>query len=204
MLPSPLFIIGIAGGTASGKTTLAELLLKHSAPGSTSAIYVDSYYRAQDDKPLRERALLNYDHPDSLDFDYLLQHLEELKKGCSVTVPEYDYTQYTRSNRGVLVTPSKLLIVEGILSLHPPELRKTYDLKIYVETPDQLRFARRLERDIRERGRSRESVLKQWNETVHPMHTAYCEPTKLFADMVLDGEALNEEIVKNILSRACG
>ena len=197
---SPLFV-GIAGGTASGKSTLAAQLVAASSSGYISILLVDSYYRAQDSLPLEQRKKVNYDHPDAFEFDLLTAHLASLADGQRVAVPVYDYTIHTRASQAQELQPAPVIIVEGILSLYPASVRAYCDLKLFVDAPSQLRLQRRLERDTRERGRTRESVLSQWETTVDPMHCLFCEPTRSFADQIIDGSGWDDRLIQNLLER---
>ena len=180
------YIIGIAGGSGSGKSTFAQRL-KAAFPEDVSLISCDNYYLPHDDIPLAERALLNYDAPEALEFDLMVRHLEELKKGQPAQCPVYDFTQHTRSNRMTQILPRPIILIDGILIFHDPDLRSCMDLKIYVETDADERILRRARRDIMERGRDLDSVIHQYLTTVKPMHNTYVNPTKVFADVILNG-----------------
>lgn len=201
------FFVGIAGGTASGKSTLAQQLLELSPKGTTSVLLVDSYYRAQDHLSMEERAKTNYDHPNSFEFDLLAKHINQLKAGHNAEIPIYDYSTHTRSSKVNLMRPTPIVIVEGILALYPQNLRETYSLSLFVEAPAQTRLERRIKRDVRERGRTQESVLSQWQNTVQPMHDQFCEPTKTYAQEIISGlevgnktaEILLDKIMKAVL-----
>lgn len=178
-------IIGIAGGTGSGKSTFTNRL-KRAFGDAITVIYHDNYYKPHDDLTLEERRTINYDHPDALDTDLLVHHLEELRAGRAVDCPTYDFTQHTCAKKTVAIQPSRVIIVEGILILQDARLRDLFDIKIYVEADADERILRRVARDIRERGRSLESVIDQYLTTVKPMHYLYVEPTKTFADLILN------------------
>lgn len=178
-------IIGIAGGTGSGKSTFTNRL-KRAFGDAITVIYHDNYYKPHDDLTLEERRTINYDHPDALDTDLLVRHLEELRAGRAVDCPTYDFTQHTRAKKTVAIQPSRVIIVEGILIFQDARLRDLFDIKIYVEADADERILRRVARDIRERGRSLESVINQYLTTVKPMHYLYVEPTKTFADLILN------------------
>lgn len=179
---NPLFI-GIAGGSGSGKTTIAEAVTA-AIPGVT-IIQHDSYYRHLPDMSLEDRAKVNYDHPASLETELLVAHLQALRAGVGFHRPVYDFTLHLRSEDTVQVEPAPVLIVEGILVLSEPGLRSMFDLKIFVDTDSDIRLGRRLERDIAERGRSVTSVLEQYFQTVRPMHIEFVEPSKRHADMII-------------------
>ena len=177
-------IIGIAGGTGSGKTTLTRHLKDHFGPDVT-VIGHDSYYKRQDGKTYEERALQNYDHPDAFDTDLLIQHLRELKEGRPIQCPVYSYVDHNRTDRTTEIFPTKVLIVEGILIFQDPVLREMFDIKIFVETDADERILRRCLRDVEERGRTLRSVVTQYLTTVKPMHEQYVEPSRKFADIVV-------------------
>jgi uridine kinase len=180
------YIIGIAGGSGSGKSTFA-MKLKEAFPEQISLISCDNYYLPHDDLPLEERALLNYDAPEALEFDLMVRHLEELKNGQTALCPVYDFTKHTRSERVTEIKPRPIILIDGILIFHDPALRECMDLKIYVETGADERILRRARRDMMERGRDLDSVIQQYLSTVKPMHNTYVKPTKVFADVILNG-----------------
>ena len=180
------YIIGIAGGSGSGKSTFAGRL-KAAFPDQVSLISCDNYYLPHDDLPLEERALLNYDAPEALEFNLMVRHLEQLKNGQSVLCPVYDFTRHTRSDRFTEIQPRPIILIDGILIFHDPALRACMDLKIYVETDADERILRRARRDMLERGRDLDSVIHQYLSTVKPMHNTYVNPTKEFADVILNG-----------------
>lgn len=180
------YIIGIAGGSGSGKSTFAQRI-KEAFPDQVSLISCDNYYLPHDELTLEERADLNYDAPYSLEFDLMVCHLEALKSGQAVQCPVYDFTRHTRSNAVTEIAPRPIILIDGILIFHDPALRACMDLKIYVETDADERILRRARRDMRERGRDLDSVIQQYLATVKPMHNAYVEPTKVFADIILNG-----------------
>lgn len=180
------YIIGIAGGSGSGKSTFAQRI-KEAFPDQVSLISCDNYYLPHDELTLEERANLNYDAPYSLEFDLMVCHLEALKSGQAVQCPVYDFTRHTRSNAVTEIAPRPIILIDGILIFHDPALRACMDLKIYVETDADERILRRARRDMRERGRDLDSVIQQYLATVKPMHNAYVEPTKVFADVILNG-----------------
>ena len=180
------YIIGIAGGSGSGKSTFARRL-KEAFPDHVSLISCDNYYLPHDDLPLEKRAQLNYDAPEALEFDLMVRHLEALKNGHSALCPVYDFTRHTRSSAVTEIEPRPIILIDGILIFHDPALRACMDLKIYVETDADERILRRARRDIRDRGRDLDSVIHQYLSTVKPMHNTYVEPTKVFADIILNG-----------------
>lgn len=179
-------IIGIAGGTASGKSTLAKKIYdKSSNYGSVALIKIDDYYKVLDHLTLEEREKVNYDHPSSLDIDFFISQLNELKNGKAIEKPIYDFSAHNRSSETVIINPSNVIIVEGILIFAIPELLKMFDMKIFVDTPDDIRFIRRLKRDMEARGRDVESVINQYLTTVRPMHHIFVEPSKQYADIIV-------------------
>ncbi|PWT29029.1 MULTISPECIES: uridine kinase [Butyrivibrio] len=179
------FIIGIAGGTGSGKSTFTNRL-KHIFKDQVTVLYYDNYYRAHDDLPFEERKKINYDHPDAFETDLLLEHLKMLKAGKSIECPVYDYTQHNRSNEVTVVNPSNIILLEGILVLADERLRDQMDIKIFVEADADERILRRVVRDVKERGRDIDNIVDQYLTTVKPMHYLYVEPTKMYADIVIN------------------
>ena len=178
-------IIGIAGGTGSGKSTFTNRL-KEAFHEDVAVLYHDNYYRAQDDIPFEERKKVNYDHPDAFETELLLKQLEELKAGRSIRCPVYDYSQHNRSNQVVVVEPRRVILLEGILVLADEKLRNFLDIKVYVEADADERILRRVIRDVKERGRDIEGVAQQYLTTVKPMHYLYVEPTRAQADIVIN------------------
>ena len=180
------YIIGIAGGSGSGKSTFAQRL-KEAFPDQVALISCDNYYLPHDELSLEERAELNYDAPEALEFDLMVRHLEQLRNGEAAQCPVYDFTRHTRSDAVTEVLPRPVILIDGILIFHDPALRACMDLKIYVETDADERILRRARRDMRDRGRDLDSVIHQYLSTVKPMHNTYVEPTKVFADIILNG-----------------
>ena len=178
-------VIGIAGGTGSGKSTFTNRL-KEQFGDKIAVIYYDNYYRAQDDVPFEERKKVNYDSPDSLETDLMISHLRALKEGKTIECPTYDYTVHNRSKETVVIEPRKVIIVEGILALENEELRNLIDIKVFVEADTDERILRRVVRDVKERGRDVEDIARQYLTTVKPMHYVYVEPTKYLADLVIN------------------
>ncbi len=192
------YIIGIAGGSGSGKSTFAGRL-KQAFPEQISLISCDNYYLPHDELPLEQRAHLNYDAPEALEFDLMVQHLEKLKNGKIALCPVYDFTKHTRSDKVTKIEPRPIILIDGILIFHDVALRECMDLKIYVETDADERILRRAKRDMQERGRDLDSVIDQYLTTVKPMHNTYVNPTKVYADIILNG-GKNEQafnLVKN-------
>lgn len=179
-------IIGIAGGSGSGKSTFARAV-QRSYPDQILRIACDNYYRAHDDLSLEEREKLNYDAPDALDFSLLCKHLQQLKAGQAIDCPVYDFSLHTRSEQTLHIEPKPVILVDGILLFSDPEVRRLLDLKIFVETDADERILRRTKRDVLERGRTLESVIQQYLSTVKPMHNLYVEPARIFADLIING-----------------
>lgn len=179
-------LIGIAGGTGSGKTTLTRHLKEHFGPEVT-VIGHDNYYKRQDGKTLEERAKVNYDHPAAFDTELLIEHLKELKEGRPIRCPVYSYVEHNRTEETREILPTKVIIVEGILIFQNPTLRDMFDIKIFVETDADVRILRRALRDVEERGRTLQSVVTQYLTTVKPMHEQYVEPSRKFADIIVGG-----------------
>ena len=176
--------IGIAGGTGSGKTTITKKLVQRFG-GDVSVIYHDNYYKAHHNMPYEERAKLNYDHPDSFDTDILIEDLKQLRAGHSIKCPVYDYSIHDRTDRTITVKPARVIIVEGILIFQSRELCDLMDIKIFVDTDADVRILRRIVRDVRDRGRSLDSVVNQYLTTVKPMHEQYVEPSRKYADIIV-------------------
>ena len=181
-----VYVIGIAGGSGSGKSTFAARL-REQFPDSVALISCDNYYRAHDDIPLEERRLLNYDAPEALEFDLMVSHLRALKRGEAVDCPVYDFALHNRSDKILRIDPRPVIIVDGILILSDPALRETFDLRIYVETDADERILRRARRDMEVRGRKIDDIMAQYLTTVKPMHEQYVEPSKKHADLILNG-----------------
>jgi uridine kinase len=199
--PHRPYLIGVAGGSNSGKTTIATRLAEMIGSERLSLIKLDSYYVERSDEPLEQRAAANYDHPDAFDWDLLNDHLAALTAGASVQVPVYDYTTHARSDRFETVPAARVVVVEGILVLWEPRLRERFDLKIFVDTPADLRIIRRLRRDVAERGRSPEGILEQYLTTVRPSHERFIEPSKRHADVIVPEGGLNRPAIEVLLAR---
>jgi uridine kinase len=179
------FVIGVAGGSGSGKTTVVRRIVDSLGPEHVTLLDHDRYYRDRNDLRLEERAALNYDHPDALETDLLVQHVRQLKSGQAVDVPQYDFTRHARLSETETFQPRKALIVEGILVFTDPALRDLMDIKVFVDTDSDTRFIRRLQRDVAERGRTMVSVIDQYQSTVKPMHLEFVEPSKRYADVIV-------------------
>jgi len=194
-------IIGIAGGTGSGKTTVARAIYDRVGSDRIEWISHDSYYRNFEGLSAGEKHHINFDHPDSLETELLARHLDVLAKGSAVEVPIYDFTTHSRKDERQRVEPRRVVIVEGILVLAEPELRKRIDIKLFVDTPADIRFMRRLVRDIKLRGRSMESVIEQYTTTVRPMHEEFVEPSKRYADLIIPEGGENLVAIDAIIAR---
>jgi uridine kinase len=178
-------IIGICGGTGSGKTTVANRILESVSRDEVIFLQQDSYYRNLDQMPLDYRRKVNFDHPDAIDNELLVEHLRELKAGRAVELPVYDFKTHTRRPETLRTEPRPIIIIEGILVFNEERLRDEMDIKVFVDTPDDIRFIRRLRRDVAERGRTAESVIEQYLATVRPMHMQFVEPSKRHADVII-------------------
>jgi len=194
-------IIGIAGGTGSGKTTVARSIYDRVGPDRIEWISHDAYYRDFNGLDPESRHDINFDHPDSLETELMARHLDALAQGFSVEIPIYDFTTHSRKKESKRVEPRKVIIVEGILVLAEPELRKRIDIKLFVDTPPDIRFMRRLVRDIQSRGRSLDSVVHQYLATVRPMHEEFVEPSKRHADLIIPEGGENQVALDAIISR---
>jgi uridine kinase len=179
------FVIGVAGGSGSGKTTVVRRIVDSLGPEQVTLLDHDRYYRDRNDLRLEERAALNYDHPDALETDLLVQHVRELKSGKPVNVPQYDFTRHARLSETEMFQPRRALIVEGILVFTDAALRALMDIKVFVDTDSDTRFIRRLQRDVAQRGRTMDSVIDQYQNTVKPMHLEFVEPSKRYADVII-------------------
>jgi uridine kinase len=197
---SPL-VIAIAGGSGSGKTTVATEILKRVGSHRIAYLPHDAYYRDLKDLPPAQRELVNFDHPNSLETPLMIEHIKKLKNWEAIELPVYDFTNHTRTNRTIHVEPQRVILVEGILIFAEPALRELFDVKIFVDTDPDLRFIRRLERDIRERGRTTESVIRQYLNTVRPMHMDFVEPSKRYADVIIPEGGFNTVALDMVISR---
>jgi uridine kinase len=193
-------VIGVAGGSGSGKTTVVRRIVDSLGPEQVTVLDHDRYYRDRNDLRLEERAALNYDHPDALETDFMVRHVHELKAGRAVDVPVYDFARYARLASTQTVQPRRALIVEGILIFVDAALRALMDIKVFVDTDDDTRFIRRLQRDVAERGRTMESVIEQYQSTVKPMHLEFVEPSKRYADIIVPQGGHNAVAVDLLLT----
>lgn len=204
MQPRPTFrpplVMGIAGGSGSGKSTIARAVLEALPPGSGVMLQQDHYYRSQAHLPETERESVNYDHPDALEIDLLMQHLDALRAGLSIQRPTYDFTTHDRVKDAVLVEPASIIVVEGILVLADERLRSRFEVKLYVDTDPDIRVMRRIRRDLEHRGRTFGQIRKQYYESVRPMHLAFVEPSKRFADIVIPEGGQNQVALDFLLS----
>lgn len=197
-----MLIIGIAGGTGSGKTTVVNQIIEELKNEEVDIISQDSYYKDISHLAYEERVKINFDHPQSIDFDLLVQHLKSLKSGNSIQQPVYSFKEHNRTTATLKIKPRKVVIVEGILILTHPEMRELFDIKIYVHADSDERLIRRLKRDISERGRNLEEVLWRYKTTLKPMHQQFIEPTKEFADIIIPNNRYNTvavDIVQTII-----
>lgn len=179
------FVIGVAGGSGSGKSTVTREVLASIGPEMAAVVMQDDYYLDQTPLSPEERCKTNYDHPDAFDWPLMMRHVQALRRGEAIEMPVYDFSAHNRSSRTIMVKPAPVIVIEGLFALYDPRLCKMMSLKVFVDTASDVRFIRRLQRDITERGRSTESVIQQYLETVRPMHKQFIEPTKRNADVIL-------------------
>ena len=192
-------VIGVAGGTGSGKSTLVKSLQEAFKNDDVATICHDFYYKAHPELSYEERTKLNYDHPAAFDTDMLVEHIRQLKEGKNVECPVYSFVEHNRTTETLPVAPSKVIIIDGILIFENEELRDMMDIKVYVDTDADLRLARRILRDVRERGRSMESVISQYTNTVKPMHEQFVEPSKRYADVIIPEGGFNSVAVSMLI-----
>lgn len=200
MHPGPL-VIGIAGGSGSGKTTVAQEILNRVGPDRIAFLQHDSYYKDLTGLPPTQRAEVNFDHPNSLDTELLIEHVISLRDGKAVEVPIYNFSTHSRTDRTFTVAPHRVVLVEGILIFVEASLRALFDIKIFVDTDADIRFIRRLERDLKERGRTTDSVIKQYQSTVRPMHLEFVEPSKRYADVIIPEGGFNTAALDMVAAR---
>ncbi|MEK8179667.1 uridine kinase [Flavobacterium buctense] len=199
-----MLIIGIAGGTGSGKTTVVHQIMNELPETEVGVISQDSYYKENHNLSFEERALINFDHPRAIDFDLLVQQLKDLKAGKTIQQPVYSFITHNRTDDTIVTHPRKVMIVEGILILTNPELRDLFDVKIFVHADSDERLIRRLKRDIAERGRDMEEVLNRYQTTLKPMHQQFIEPTKVFADIIIPNDKYNTvaiDVVRAVINQ---
>lgn len=192
-------LIGIAGGSGSGKTTLANNLVNYFGENEVSILRHDNYYKRHDEMSYEERSRLNYDHPDAFDTELLCAHIRQLKAGYRIEMPVYDYSVHNRSDKTTPVLPNPVIILEGILIFAEPELVDLMDFRIFVDTDADERILRRIKRDVNERGRSLESVMRQYRETVKPMHDQFVEPSKRKANIIIPEGGRNQAAMQMVL-----
>jgi len=199
-----MLIIGIAGGTGSGKTTVVHQIMNEMPETEVGILSQDSYYKENNHLSYEERALVNFDHPRAIDFDLLVQHLKDLKAGKTIEQPVYSFITHNRTDDTIVTHPRKVMIVEGILIFTNPELRELFDVKIFVHADSDERLIRRLKRDIAERGRDMEEVLNRYQTTLKPMHQQFIEPTKAFADIIIPNDKYNTvaiDVVRAVINQ---
>ena len=194
-------VIGIAGGSGSGKTTVAQEILQRVGPDRIAYIQHDSYYKDLTGLPPAQRAEVNFDHPNSLETELLISHIEQLKEGHAIDVPVYDFSRDSRTEKTFTVNPRRVIIVEGILIFTDPALRGLFDVKLFVDTDADVRLIRRIERDINERGRTVEGVIKRYQATVRPMHLEFVEPSKRYADVIIPEGGFNRAALDMVVAR---
>lgn len=192
-------VIGVAGGTGSGKSTLVKRLQEAFRSEDVATICHDYYYKAHPELTYQERTQLNYDHPQAFDTDMMVEHIRALKNNVPINHPVYSFVEHNRTDESVLVKPSKVIIIDGILIFENKELRELMDIKVFVDTDADLRLARRILRDVRERGRSMESVINQYTTTVKPMHEEFVEPSKRYADVIIPEGGFNSVAVQMLI-----
>ena len=197
-------VIGVAGGTGSGKTTVARKILEHVGAEHITYIPHDAYYRDLSHLSPMLRAQVNFDHPDSLETELLIEHLRQLKAGQAVEIPVYDFTTHSRTTETQRAEPAPVILVEGILVFVEPGLREMFDVKLYVDTDADIRLIRRLKRDVQERGRTFESVIEQYQRTVRPMHLEFVEPSKRHADVIIPEGGFNKVAIEMVAARIRG
>jgi uridine kinase len=199
-MPTRSVVIGVAGGSGSGKTTVVRRIVESLGNDQVTLLEHDRYYRDRSELRLEERAAMNYDHPDSLETDLMVRHLNELREGRSVEVPTYDFARYARMATTETAQPRRVIIAEGILIFADPALRALLDVKVFVDADDDIRFIRRLTRDVAERGRTMESVVEQYQSTVKPMHLEFVEPSKRYADVIVPQGGHNTVAINMLLT----
>ncbi len=197
-------IIGVAGGTGSGKTTVANSILQRVGAEHITYIPHDAYYKDLRHLSLEERSRMNFDHPDALETSLMIEHLKRLRDGHPVEIPVYDFTRHARTDKTIHAEPSPIILVEGILIFAEPALRPLFDVKLFIDTDADIRLIRRLQRDMQERGRTFESVIEQYLTTVRPMHLEFVEPSKRYADVIIPEGGFNEVAIEMVAARIRG
>lgn len=200
-MPSTPVTIGVAGGSGSGKTTVSAAILERIGTENIAYLEHDAYYKDIRDIPFSHSKIINFDHPDSLETSLLIEHVQRLKKGHAVEVPVYDFTTYCRTDEVKVMQPQPIILVEGILIFAEADLRKLFDVRIFVDTDADIRFIRRLQRDIAERGRTVESVIEQYLHSVRPMHLDFVEPSKRYADVIIPEGGKNLVAIEMVAAR---
>lgn len=193
--------IGVAGGSGAGKTTVSRVILERLGAERVTYVPHDSYYRDLSDLPHDQRAAINFDHPNSLDSDLFIEHVRQLQDGEAIKMPVYDFTTHSRKEGFQHVPPQPIILVEGILIFTEARMRELFDVRVFIDTDQDIRFIRRLQRDINERGRSVESVINQWLQTVRPMHLEFVEPSKRYAHVIIPEGGLNEVAMDMVVAR---
>lgn len=196
-----VFVVGVAGGTGSGKSTVAQRIIATVGRPKVAVLALDSYYRDDRHLPLAERAAVNYDHPDAFDWALMIDHVHDLVAGRAVEVPVYDFATFSRLDETLPLLPAPIVVIEGILVLWESRLREAMHLKVFVDADADVRFIRRFERDVRERGRSPESIIAQYLGTVRPSHLSFIEPSKRYADVIIPHGGLNEPALEMLSAR---
>lgn len=199
-----MLIIGIAGGTGSGKTTVVHQIMNELPQTEVGILSQDSYYKHNPHLSFEERCMINFDHPRAIDFDLLVQHLKDLKEGKTIEQPFYSFVTHNRTDDTIITHPRKVMLVEGILIFNSPDLRDLFDVKVFVHADSDERLIRRLKRDISERGRDMEEVLNRYQSTLKPMHQQFIEPTKAFADIIIPNDKYNTvaiDVVRAVINQ---
>ncbi len=204
MAVKPLLVCGVAGGSASGKSTVVKKIISAFPPTTVALLDQDSYYADLSELTFEQRKVFNFDHPDAFDTELLLSHIEKLLNGEPIEKPIYSFEQYTRTNQTTKIEPAPVILIEGILVLWFKELREKMHIRIFVDTPDDIRLIRRIERDVQHRGRSVQDVIDQYRRAVRPMHISFCEPTKQFADIIIPEGGFNEVAINLIIESIKG
>ena len=197
-------IFGVAGGTGSGKTTVARRILEQVGAENVAFVPHDAYYRDLSHLSLQARKSINFDHPDTLETSLMVQHLQELREGHAVNIPVYDFTTHARTTQTLRIEPAPIILVEGILIFAEPQVRDLCDVRLFVDTDADIRILRRLKRDIKERGRTFESVIEQYMATVRPMHLEFVEPSKRYADIIIPEGGFNDVAIEMVAARIRG
>jgi uridine kinase len=200
-MSSSCITLGVAGGSGSGKTTVAQAILERVGTDRIAYVPHDAYYRNAEEMTRNSLGEINWDHPDALDTDLMIEQVLTLQAGCSIALPQYDFARYLRTEQTTLVAPQPIILVEGILIFVDPRLRRLFDVKIFVDTDADIRFIRRLRRDLAERGRTVDSVIEQYLSTVRPMHLDFVEPSKRYADVIIPEGGRNEVAVHMVTAR---